>query len=523
MWILDQHIFSPTLRNNSYEHVKAIISCRETLFSSLSKRPKLQDLLKTSQRDSRSLEGHILLASSHMSRAHGAIQNALSTVTYLTELVKPCKDVGVDISAVVRLASANVLWDQGEMTASIRMLQDLQGLLDSEAQLVEVSKPELLAKLVSIGPISLCSFTEVAQGHQMSEARLEKPDEIINHYLRPAIKELRGESEGDEAGEVFHEFASFCDKQLQNADGLEDYQRIQKLRERKEAEVGDLDKMIKSASSQAKERDNLKNYRAKAKQWFDLDDREFQRLRESRETFLRQSLENYLLCLKACDKYDNDALRFSAMWLENYESDIANEAVSKHVGQVGSRKFAALMNQWSSRLLQKPGQFQSLLSSLVLRICLDHPYHGMYQVFTGFKTKGKDEAAVKRHAAASNIVQELKASKVQSSTWVALHNTNLVFVKFAIERLDDPTIKPGSKVALRRYATGQRIEQDIQKSRVPPPTMKIELRPDCDYTHVPVIARFEPQFTLASGISMPKIITAIGTDGLKYKQLVSQS
>ena len=137
--------------NRSYEHIKAIISCRETLFSSLSKKSKLQDLLKISQRDTRSLESHILLASSHMSRTHGAIQNTLSTVTYLNELVKPCKEVGVDINAVVQLASANVLWDQGEMTASIRMLQDLQGLLDSQTQLIEVSKPELLARLVSIG------------------------------------------------------------------------------------------------------------------------------------------------------------------------------------------------------------------------------------------------------------------------------------------------------------------------------------------------------------------------------------
>ena len=516
-------MLSPMLRECSYEHIKAIVSCRETLFSSLSKRPKLQELLKISQRDARSLESHLLLASSHMSRAHGAIQNALSTVTYLTELVKPCKDIGVDIEAVVQLASANVLWDQGEMTASIRMLQDLQGSLDSHAQVIEVSKPELLAKLVSIERILYPQLllTDIIQGHQMSEARLEKPDEIITRYLRPAIEELRGESEGDEAGEVFHEFASFCDKQLQNADGLEDFQRIQKLRERKEGEMGDLDKMIKSASSQAKERDNLKNYRAKAKQWFDIDDREFQRLRKSREVFLRQSLENYLLCLKACDRYENDALRFSALWLENYESDIANEAVSMHVGQVGSRKFAALMNQWSSRLLDKPGKFQELLSSLVLRICLDHPYHGMYQMFTGFKAKGKDDAAVKRHEAASKIVQELKVRKEANDTWVALHNTNIIFVKFAIERLDDPSIKQGSKVALRKYATGQRMEQDIRKSRVPPPTMKIELRPDCDYTNIPVIARFEPQFAVASGISMPKIATAIGTDGFKYKQLVS--
>lgn len=150
------------LRSHSYEHVKAIISCRETLFSSLSKKPKLQNLLKSSQRDARSLECLSLLASSHMSRAHGAIQNALSTVTYLTELVKPCKEVGVDVSAIVRLASANVLWDHGEMAASIRMLQDLQGLPDSNIQLVEVSKPELLAKLVSICPTILVPFIDVA-------------------------------------------------------------------------------------------------------------------------------------------------------------------------------------------------------------------------------------------------------------------------------------------------------------------------------------------------------------------------
>ena len=143
-------ILFSALSNSSYEHVKTMISCRETIFSSLSKKSKLQDLLKTSQRDARSLESHLLLASSEMSRVHGAIQNTLSTVTYLTGLVKPCKEVGVNISAAVRLASANVLWDQGEMTASIRMLQDLESMLGSHLQLIEVSKPELLAKLVSI-------------------------------------------------------------------------------------------------------------------------------------------------------------------------------------------------------------------------------------------------------------------------------------------------------------------------------------------------------------------------------------
>lgn len=328
--------------------------------------------------------------------------------------------------------------------------------------------------------------------------------------------------EGAEAGQVFHEFASFCDQQLQNVDSLEDFQRIQKLRERKEAEVRDLERMIKSSGSQTKEKENLKTHHAKAKLWFDLDDREFQRLRDSRQAFLGQSLENYLLCLKACDKHDNDALRFSALWLENWESQIANGAVSKHVAQVGSRKFAPLMNQWSSRLLDLPSPFQRLLSSLVLRICVDHPYHGMYQIFAASKTKGgKDETALARNAAAHNIVEQLKAHKGTHPIWIALHNTNTSFVKFAAEKMDDSKIKPGAKVALRKSTTGQRLEQDVLTQRVPPPTMRIALRANCDYKSVPMIAKFQPDFTVASGISMPKIVTAIGTDGLKYKQLVS--
>ena len=129
-------------------------------------------MLKTSQRDARSLESLVLLASSRMSRAHGAIQNALSTVTYLTELVEPCKEVGVDVSAVVLMASADVLWDQGEMSASIRMLQDLQGSSDSHVQLVEVSKPELLAKLVSIKPTWYSHFLLLTG---LRDIRCQKP------------------------------------------------------------------------------------------------------------------------------------------------------------------------------------------------------------------------------------------------------------------------------------------------------------------------------------------------------------
>lgn len=337
----------------------------------------------------------------------------------------------------------------------------------------------------------------------------------------PAIRELRSVSEGDEAGQVFHEFASFCDQQLQNPDNLEDYQRIQKLRDRKKAEVKDLERMIGAAGSQAREKQTLKSHRDKAEQWYQLDNREFQRLQENRQAFLRQSLENYLLCLRACDKYDKDALRFSALWLEHSENDIANKAVAKHISQVASRKFAALMNQLSSRLLDKEVSFQSLLYALVLRICIDHPFHGMYQVFASSKSKGgKDDTSLLRNAAAQKVVNELKAHKRSSKTWLSLHNANINYIKFAMEKVKDSQGKPGAKVALRKLVTGQRLEHDVPKENLPPPTMKVELRADCNYSRVPVVVRFQAEFTVASGISMPKVLTAVTSDGSRYKQLV---
>ena len=96
------------------------------------------------------MEVRALLSSSQISRRHGALQNALAATMYLNRLVQPCKDLGIDISAAVQLESASVLWDQGEMAASINMLQDLKAYIDPRKQAIHVGKPELLAKLVHI-------------------------------------------------------------------------------------------------------------------------------------------------------------------------------------------------------------------------------------------------------------------------------------------------------------------------------------------------------------------------------------
>ena len=136
----------------SHDVIKDIVSCRETALSCLSKRPHLQQLLKVHLHEARLLECRALLASSAMSRGHGALQSSLSTMTYLNQLVEPYKAAGVDITAAAQFESSQVLWSQGEMTASVQLLQELSHHLSTEnlgPQSIQIGKSEMLAKLVS--------------------------------------------------------------------------------------------------------------------------------------------------------------------------------------------------------------------------------------------------------------------------------------------------------------------------------------------------------------------------------------
>lgn len=97
----------------------------------------------------RNMEVEALVSSSSISRRHGAIQESLASVTYLSDIVPKCKSAGLDIEATAQHEVANVLWEQGETDTSIRMRQNLIDHASFDSQIVELSLPVLLARLVS--------------------------------------------------------------------------------------------------------------------------------------------------------------------------------------------------------------------------------------------------------------------------------------------------------------------------------------------------------------------------------------
>ncbi|KAK3954237.1 hypothetical protein QBC32DRAFT_385226 [Pseudoneurospora amorphoporcata] len=297
----------------------------------------------------------------------------------------------------------------------------------------------------------------------------------------------------------------------------------QNLKKGKNDEVMQLKALIASTrDSQLKNR--YFSHLSKAEQWLDLDQQELRRVEQTRSEFVKLSLQNYLLSLAASDEYNNDALRFTALWLERSEDDMVNEAVKRYINNVPTRKFAPLINQLSSRLQDSKELFQFTLIELVYKICLDHPYHGMYQIWSGSQTRINegDEVALSRQKATDKVAKAIGKSGVEAAKiWPAIKATSIAYHKLAMER-DASRYKQGHKMNIKDAKTGADFLAVFAKHSIPPPTMQMPLLASCDYSepNVPMIDRFEPQMSIAGGVSAPKIITAIGSDGQRYKQLV---
>lgn len=471
--------------------------------------------------DGNILEVRCVRHSLKLARDHNARQPALNRAVFLSNLAKEAGKSRLELGDVALHDLASVLADQGDTTACIQMLKQVKDNPQAHLQSVEVSRPALLADMVCNQVQSSGRGLKDEQGRRIADSRSERPKEIIRDYHLPAIKALKGERKGTEAGQVHHEFALFCDQQLQSVEELDAFSRLREIHQQREAEVSELEKMVNNA--QGKERQKLAAHHAKAKQWFKLDDAEFQRLKDSRETFLAQTLENYLLALQASEAHSNDVLRFCAIWLDNSSNQGANDIVARYMEEVPSRKFVPLMNQLCSRLLDHKNEFQNCLFNLVLRICQDHPFHGMYQAFASSKSKGgKDDIALARHAAANRLSIELQKGPA-SNIWIAVHNSNISFIRFALDNSPhEAKYKSGSKIPLAKMRPGAKLVEDIANvtTKIPPPTLRIPIRADCDYSSLPVLDHFDPTFVVAGGVSAPKIITMVASDGGRMKALL---
>jgi serine-protein kinase ATM len=328
---------------------------------------------------------------------------------------------------------------------------------------------------------------------------------------------------GVEAGEVFHEFATFCGNQLSSPSNRDDFLRAQKMRDRREDEVVAYEKLGGQKSLSKSEKTRIVRGLAKAKLWFAMEDDEYTRLHQEREIFLKMSIQNYLLSLAASDKHDDNVLKLVALWLEFAESSLANKSIAENLSKVASHKFARLMNQLCSRLQADDTSFQKLLADLIFQICRDHPFHGLYQLYSNStQPRLQDDATKARQAAAVRLAHRLKNDKRASLFWQKVKHAHDLYDAVAMYK-DRQELQSDRDYDINGFSVMVEMAKKIAKLVIPPSTMTVAIRPDRNYSQVPTITRFSSKIKIAGGLSAPKIITAITSDGVRYRQLVRSS
>ena len=137
--------------------------------------------------------------------------------------------------------------------------------------------------------------------------------------------------------------------------------------------------------------------------------------------------------------------------------------------------------------------------------------------------RAKDESAKSRQKAAGGLATALSTDKRGRSYWSSIFQSNEVYHHLAMFKGEKESTQQGRELPLDRYKESRELVSKIPKLNVPPATLQIEVRPNMNYSDLPRIAGFKSTMTIANGLSAPKVITAKGTDGRPYKQLVSRN
>ncbi|XP_057694572.1 serine-protein kinase ATM isoform X1 [Corythoichthys intestinalis] len=422
-----------------------------------------------------------------------------------------------------QLEEAQVFWAKGEQGLALDLLRQIICKLEDKVDL----NPALVPVYAEC--LRLC-------GNWLAETCQESPGVIFEKYLERAVEVVKGESGVQDTRlqnvriEAFLSLARFSDAQYQSIDKYmtsSEFENKQALLEKAKEEV-DL----------MKEHNVTKNrYTVKVERELELDERALSNLQADRQRFLCKAVENYIQCLEQGEEHDTWVFRLASLWLENADIKAVNEMMKKGVKRIPSYKFLPLMYQLAARMGTKMASgigedvgFHDVLNELILRSCLEHPHHTLFIIFA-LVNANKDEKfctnRMMKSAPRQSSPFDLERADVAQKIIGAVRKKRGEMIR-SIERLCDAYITLAYLDTTRHKAekrsipipADQPIHQIKDLDEVAIPTVEIKVDPSGRYDDVVTVRSFVPQYHLAGGVNLPKIIDCVGSDGKSRRQLV---
>ena len=308
--------------------------------------------------------------------------------------------------------------------------------------------------------------------------------------------------------------------------------------DRKTQEIKQREEQLSKTFQGSREFKDLTQAHLQAKNLLSQDRTYFEQESGARNAFLEQAIDMYSRCLATSDDFDDDGhLRLCSLWFSNFHDLPLQAKVRIALDRIPSRKFIFLAHQLSARLSASSGQVeqnQANLHGIVSRMCQEHPFHSLYQVFAlrtdpvqSISAPNRRQSSrhdvspsqTDRSSAADDLFSRLRGdsnagSRVRDVEQVCI--ASLQWATFQIKgnaryakNMKGPFKVPDNLDLLK-----------IKNLQVPVVTAKTPVDLTMRYDRCVWIKGFEDKFVTAGGVNLPKISVCIGEDNSKHKQLV---
>lgn len=501
--------------------LERILATRLSLVRSVrqkEEREQIGELISPFTRTLIDVEKRCLVRLSVAARKSDQLQVALNSIVKAQQLEKtPSYEISQEF--------ANVLWLQREQKLAVQFLKDLLSQKKAEPG----SKPTIEE-----------AMTMARLGSWISEACMEKPTDIKQNLFDAAVQvaacaEKRMPTRSDSCASIYHKCAQFAERQyhaiLKSPDGV----RWKVYVDRKRQEIKQMETQLRGTQMSSHDYGVLVHEQTKARALLAEDEDAYERYNGALVTFLESAIDMYSRCLAASDGFDDDVpIRFSSLWFANFDDERLQKGIMAAVDRIPSRKFVFLSHQLSARISRpihgEMPKSQQILQRLVLRMCQEHPFHSLYQVYC-IRPEGSVQSGSMRRTssrlesptsqtdrglAASHIFDVLLADPNHSARTKAIEqvcNASLQWAKYPIKELT------GKKTNIILNVPEGLLIRQLRNIHVPVLTSHPPIDPTLRYDNCVWISHYDKTFQPAGGVNMPKINTCYGTDGQRFKQL----
>ncbi|XP_059612699.1 uncharacterized protein LOC132259165 [Phlebotomus argentipes] len=368
-------------------------------------------------------------------------------------------------------------------------------------------------------------------GEFFSDNMSENPSEIYQDYFLKAKNEVndyqkRCQSVGNEMKsiqeekiKIFTAVAKFADKIYTERDkylNSNEYKEKCHYIELTQKEAQKLSAQ-KSSSAELKKRNYMKRYILMKNS--ELDKNEIECIRNDRNQYLSIAID-YYVCLAVfgenCDVYIS---RLVSLWCSNHSEKKVTEILTRVIDQVPSYKFLKVLPQLASRLGHSNMAFRNLVEKTIERCCSDHPYHSLNHIMAlqnannDAEEDSFDESSHMLQTNAKKIIQRLRSNCKVKNIVEELNDVSVAFIELA-----NKTIEPISQTL--KLSPNEKILKMGNKRLFHLPTVNLPVRKDCNYANITYVTQWSNEFSILSGINVPKRLVCICSDGINRSIIV---